>query len=155
MTPEKLALKRATQEVIRGVGGLEAAAGFCRVGKSALSDAQSVNKPDCFVALDVVADLEPLARGRDDWPQITRLLAQLHGFALVKLPDALPACADVLHLVARQARHGGELAEAICEALRDGHISEGEARTARALNREQIENAVAMDAVLAAIAGEA
>ena len=38
MTPELIDLERATAETIKGVGGLEAAAGFCRVGKSVLGD---------------------------------------------------------------------------------------------------------------------
>ena len=56
MTPELLDLKRATHETIKGVGGLEAAASFCRLGKSVLGDNQSVNKPESFMAIDVVAD---------------------------------------------------------------------------------------------------
>lgn len=70
MTPDTLALKRATAETIKGVGGLEAAADFCRVGKSVLSDNQSPNRADSFIAIDVVADLEPLARERAGWPHV-------------------------------------------------------------------------------------
>jgi hypothetical protein len=153
-TPEKLALKRATGEMIRGVGGLEAAAGFCRVGKSVLGCNQSPNEPDSFVALDVLADLEPLARGREGWPHVTRALAAQQGFALVKLPDALPEAGDLLHLVARQAREGGAIASAICAALADGKVDADEARAARKQVADLIDVAVAMDAALAAIEGK-
>lgn len=154
MTPEKLALKRATQETIRGVGGLEAAAGFCRVGKSVLSDAQSVNRADCFAAIDVVADLEPLARGREGWPHITRALAAAQGFALVKLPEALPAKRELLNLVARQSSEASRITQAICEALADDdRVDAREARGVRPLVHEAQEILAALDAALAAIEG--
>ena len=153
MTPEKLALKRATAEMIKGVGGLEAAAGFCRVGKSVLACNGSVNEPDSFVALDVVADLEPLARGRDGWPHVARALAAQSGFALVRLPDALPDAGGLLHLVAKQAKEGGDIASSICAALADGQVDAVEARAARREVADLIQVMVAMDAALAAIEG--
>lgn len=153
MTPEKIALKRATAEMIKGVGGVEAAAGYCRVGKSVLSDNGSANRPDSFVAIDVVADLQPLAAGREGWPQITRALAAADGFALVKLPEAMPDGSALLHLLARLARENGEIARAVCEALADGKVCAGEAKRIRGEVRDLIEGAVAMDAALAKIEG--
>ncbi len=159
MTPEKLHLKRATHETVRGVGGVEAAAGFCRIGKSALANtyAESDKHAECFMPLDVVLDLEPLARGRDGWPHVTRLLAASLGFALVKLPDALPTNGELLKLAARQAREGGSITHGICEALADdGRVDAREASGVRPQVRDAIEILVALDASLAAIieAGE-
>lgn len=152
MTPEKLALKRATGEMLRGVGGLEAAAGFCRVGKTILGDNQSQNRPDSFVALDVIADLEPLARDRDGWPHVTRALAATMGFVLVKLPEAQVTNADLLNLLGRQAKEGGDISQAVCTALADGVVRRAEARDIREEIRQQMEVLAAMDAALAAIA---
>lgn len=154
MTPERINLKRATADLIKGCGGLEAAAGFCRVGKSVLGDNQSVNRPDSFIAIDVVQDLEPLARARDGWPHVTRALASQLGFALVKLPDAVPGGTDLLLLLARLSKEGGDIAAAICAAVADHVVTPAEARDVRRQVREQIEVAVQLDAVLAAIEAE-
>lgn len=112
MTPELLNLKRATAEMIKGVGGVEAAAGFCRVGKSTLSDAQNYRRPDVFIALDVVFDLEPLARDRTGWPHITRELCTAMGGVFVPLPEAQATRADLLALLATKARESSELTAA-------------------------------------------
>ncbi len=151
MTPEKLNLKRATGEMLKGVGGLEAAAGFCRVGKSALGDNQSVNKPESFVALDVIADLEPLARDRDGWPHVTRALAATMGFVLVKLPEALASNADMLTLVGRHAKESADVSQSVCMALSDGSVSRREAGNIRTEIRHQMEVLAAMDAAMALV----
>jgi hypothetical protein len=151
VTPEKLNLKRATGEMLKGVGGLEAASGFCRVGKSALGDNQSVNKPESFVALDVIADLEPLARDRDGWPHVTRALAAAMGFVLVKLPEAQATTADLLNLVGRHAKEGSDVSQAVCKALSDGIVRRREASEVRAEIRHQMEVLAAMDAAMALI----
>lgn len=154
MTPEKLNLKRATADMLKGVGGLEAAAGFCRVGKSILGDNQSINKPDSFVALDVISDLEPLARDRDGWPHVTRALAATMGFVLVKLPDAPATNSDILTLLGKQAKESGDISQAVCAALADGVVRRSEAANIRAEVRQQMEILAAMDAELAAIETE-
>lgn len=151
MTPEKLNLKRATGEMIKGVGGLEAAAGFCRVGKSALGDNQSLNKHESFVALDVIADLEPLARGRHGWPHVTRALAATMGFVLVKVPDAPATCADLLELIGRHAKEGGDVSQSVCKALSDGVVRRNEATEIRSEIRHQMEVLAAMDAAMALV----
>jgi len=151
-TPEKLKLKRAFAEVVKGAGGVEASAGFCRVGKSVLSD-QSRPESESFPAIDVVADLEPLARNRPGWPHITRELAGQLGFALVKLPEALPDGADLLILLGGLGQSFGQVSSEVCDALSDGRVQPPEATRIRALLRQQIEIAVRMDAVLAAIEG--
>ena len=150
LAPEKLALKRAGADMVKGVGGFEAAAMFCRVGKSVLSE-QCRPESDGFLSIDVVMDLEPLAAGRAGWPHVTRLMAAHQVFALVKLPNAPPEGSDLLLLLARQSKEAGDVASAICEALADQCVEPREARAVREQVRELIDVAVAMDAALAAI----
>lgn len=151
MTPEKLDLKRATQEMIRGVGGLEAAAGFCRVGKSVLGDNQSISKPESFVALDVVEDLEPLARDRDGWPHVTRAMCRHMGGVFVAIPEGRATGADLMGMLARKVKEGADVSSSLCEALRDGEVKPEEARKVRGEIMELMELLAAMDAELAAI----
>ena len=154
MTPEQISLKRATGEMIKGCGGLEAAAAFCRVGKTVLGDNASTSRSDSFVAIDVVQDLEPLARARDGWPHVTRALAAAMGFALVQLPDAIPQGRDLLLWLAKLSKEHGDVAHSVCAALADHRVEGSEATAIRRQLREQIEVAVQLDAVLAAIEAE-
>lgn len=127
MTPDRLALKRATSEMVKGVGGLEAGAAFTRIGKSMLADYGSLNKADCFVPIDVVADLEPLARERTGWPHVTQALCKAMGGTFVAEPDA-PATDE--SLLAAMSRLHGEFAEVtatVCAGLADRHWCEGDA----------------------------
>jgi hypothetical protein len=155
MKPENLALKRATAEMLKGVGGLEAAAGFCRVGKSVLGDAQNPNCPDRFVTVDVVADLEPLAREREGWPHVTTMLCRLMGGAFVPLPQGEIGREDLIGSLARLAKENGDIATAICAAVADGKIEPAEAAAARVQVAEGQQVLAAMDRQLAAISGEA
>lgn len=122
MTPDDLALKRATGEMIKGVGGVEASAEWCRVGKSVLSDNQSPNKPDSFAAIDVVAALEPLARARDGWPHVTQALCQRMGGVFVPVPEVPPGRRDLCALLGEQAKESSDLTRALAKALGDGRV---------------------------------
>ncbi len=119
MTPEKALLKRATVEMIRGVGGLEAGAEFTRVGKSMLADYGSLNKPDCFAAVDVIADLEPLSRERTGWPHVTQALCKLMGGTFVAEPDAPATSADLLALSSKLSSEFNDAIGAVCAGLAD------------------------------------
>lgn len=154
MTPEQLDLKRATAETIKGVGGVEAAATFCRVGKSALSDNQSVNQPESFIALDVLADLEPLARERSGWPHVTRALCRRMGGMFVPQPDVRAAGADLLQLLGRHAQESADVSRAICEAIGDGKVCPADARKIRIEVAQAMELLALVDADLAVIEGE-
>lgn len=148
MTPDTLALKAATAEMIKGVGGLEAAAGFCRVGKSVLGDNQSINRADSFVALDVVAALEPLARERSGWPHVTRALCQRMGGVFVAVPEAMPAGGVLLELLGQQAKENADVSQSVCAALSDGVVDAKDATAIRTEIWQAIERLVAMDALL-------
>lgn len=153
MTPEDLALKRATAEMVRGVGGVEAGAAFCRVGKSQLSDYQSVNRAECFVPLDVVAALEPLARDRAGWPHVTSALCQRMGGSFVAMPEVPPGRRDLCTLIGEQAVESAELTTALMRALGDGrcdpHECDEPLREARELLAKAATIIVALEAIKA------
>lgn len=153
MKPERIALKAATGEMIKGVGGLEAAAGFCRVGKSVLGDNQSLNRDDSFVAIDVVADLEPLARERSGWPHVTQALCARMGGTFVALPEVPSSRADILTLLSTQCEEHGDLTKALCAALADGSWSPREIATAKAAARDVIRSAATILAELDCLGG--
>jgi hypothetical protein len=88
LTPEMQGLKRATAALVKAGGGVEAAALLCRLGKSQLACAGSVNEADRFLPADAILDLESCTRGLPGWPQITGFLARQHGLALVDLSVA-------------------------------------------------------------------
>jgi len=148
MTPEKLALKRAFAETVKGVGGLETAATFCRVGKSVLGANQSVNEDESFAALDVIADLEPLARDRAGWPHVTQALCLQMGGTFVALPDAPTSKEGLLTLLARQAQEQNDLTQAICAGLSDGRFCAKDASKALREVDDIIRVAAAMRAEL-------
>ncbi len=151
MTPERIKLKSATEEMIKGVGGLEAAAGFCRVGKSTLGEALSVNHDTRFVTLDVIADLEPLARSREGWPHVTRNLCQIMGGTFVALPDAPATREDLLSLLASLTKELSEVTAAVCTGLADNNFDQTDARKTLTEVDDAIRVAAAMRAALQTI----
>ncbi|MGO1303235.1 MAG: phage regulatory CII family protein [Sphingomonas parapaucimobilis] len=158
MKPEHLHLKQATADLIKGVGGVEYAATVCRVGKSTLSDAQNHGKPDNFLAVDVIFDLEPLSRERSGWPHVTRALCAANGGMFVPLPDGPVTREDLLMLLARKARESGELTEAAiacCSAVDDNPAQRREAaRNAIKELDEVVAVALEMRVALKTIEGE-
>lgn len=132
MTPELLALKRATGAVVKGVGGLEEAARRCRIGKSTLGDNQSVNHPESFMAIDVVMALEPLTRGRDDWPAVTRELCLANGGVFVELPEAVDDAAVEASVFDLVERLGAVSREVRVSRADDGEIDRAERAKIRA-----------------------
>lgn len=155
LTPEKLALKRATGEMIAGVGGLEAAAGFCRVGKSKLSENQSINCPESFAAVDVVADLEPLARNRPGWPHVTRFLCQQMGGAFVALPSAANAGGDIHAAAGVHAKEASDVTARLLAAAAQGPMTREIVQRNELVReaREAVEASVQLLALIEAIAG--
>jgi hypothetical protein len=120
MTPEKALLKRATADMIKGVGGCEAGVGFTRVRKTMLADYGSFNKPECFAPIDVIVDLEPLARDRSGWPHVTQALCKLMGGTFVPEPDAPALQADLLSMMSQLSNEFNDVTRAICTGLADG-----------------------------------
>ncbi|WP_342248636.1 hypothetical protein [Sphingomonas sp. OTU376] len=155
MKPERISLKVATAEMIKGVGGLEAAAGFCRVGKSVLGEAQSISCPDRYVAIDVVADLEPLARDREGWPHVTRALCLAMGGVFVALPSTPPGREDLIGSVGRLAGEAADVTQAICGMVADEKNERHEIAAARVQVAEAMAVLAALDRQLQAMAGDA
>ena len=154
MTPEQLDLKRATGEMLLGVGGLEAAAGFCRVQKSRLGEYKSENSPDAFVPLDVIADLEPLSRQRSGWPHVTRTLCRRMGGVFVAVPAVRATGTALLTLLARHGQESVDVSTAICGALADGKVDATDARRIRTEVAQAMELLALVDAELSIIEQE-
>jgi hypothetical protein len=125
LTPAQQALKNASLDLVKAAGGFDAAAGFCRIGKSQLSDACSVNHPDKWLPVDVVADLQGVTRGQPGWPFVTRQLAEREALVLVALP-AVSSGPDFPAYLAQLAKEGGELMANLATALADGKVCSGD-----------------------------
>lgn len=107
LRPDKQALKRATSMLVRAAGGQEAAVGFTRLSRhQALSDYgnPSADMATRFAPIDVVADLEALTHDTPDHPAVTRQLARLAGYDLVRLPEV---------------RAGGDLSTQLFDVIRE------------------------------------
>lgn len=110
--------KRLTRRLIAAVEGVEAAATYCRIGKSQLSDCCNPNIA-AFLPSDAIEDLEGAAGD----PILTRHLARAAGCRLVPLPD-LPDDEDgLMQSLAEITGELGDLAHAIRDALADSHVS--------------------------------
>ncbi|MGE0178960.1 MAG: phage regulatory CII family protein [Sphingomonas sp.] len=113
--PAALALKHAARALVGAAGGVEAAARYCRAGKSQLSD-YGHRHVAAFMPIDVVADLEAIAP-----PHVTRMLAREAGYVLIALPAAdLPETAWSQH-GATLLREVGDCAAGLGEALASGN----------------------------------
>lgn len=138
--PDKQALKAASGALVRAVGGVEAAEGYCRANFRRLSE---YGRPDndCFMPIDVVADLQTVAHGTPGFPQVTRFLARRDGYALVKLPEPGGVSTDnLVAALAQASREHSDIATGMLEALRDGEVT---AEEAKRLHREALESAEA------------
>lgn len=110
---EYAAVKTTTQMLVQSLGGVDAAAGVTRVGRSQLSD-YGLLTSDKFCPVDVLMDMEHVAAT----PVITSMLARIAGFSLVRI---LPARAknELAALLARIGKDTGDLFATAAHAL--GH----------------------------------
>lgn len=155
MTAQMRALKRATGEMINGNDGLIEAAKRCRVGKSVLADYASQNNDNCFVPVDVVIDLEPLARDRKGWPHVTRELCEAMGGAFVLLPEARPDADDVHAALGTLVKEHGDAVATIIAGFADRRAEPRELESALKELREMIEAAVQLKVLLGRMLEEA
>lgn len=149
MTPEKIALKRAVEEMVKGVGGLEACAPFCRVGKTRLAEYYSGHMADRFAPIDVIADLEPMARERTGWPHVTSVLCTLMGGTFVMLPERPATTADIFALLAGLSKEMADATGVICRAMADGSMDRDEALAALA----EVDQLIAVSAEMRVLLG--
>lgn len=108
--------------LIAACGGLEEAAGVCRIGRSQLSDCQSPHGAG-FLPADVIADLE----AHCGEPVVSRALARA---VIAEAPEAGEALVDA---ACEAAEAVAALQREVRRALSDGALTPGE-RTA--LTRE-------------------
>lgn len=140
-------LKARTRRLVDMCGGVESAATITRGGFQALS---KYGRPQegLFCPIDIVADLETDAGD----PVITRELAALSGFVLVRVPST-ERSPTWLGGIAAVAKEAGEVVGRIGEALADGDVSADDIRTLQLREecRHAIEALAAIDAALAAV----
>lgn len=154
MTPERLLLKRATVEMVKGVGGQDAAALFTRVRKSMLSDYGNENRPDLFAPIDVIVDLEPLAQERSGWPHVTQALCKLMGGTFVPEPDARATEESLLAVMSRLSTEFAEVTSALCTGLADKHWCEQDGAELESQLNDVIRVAIQMRALARSTEGK-
>jgi len=119
-----ISLKTQTKKLVNAVHGVEAAAASTRGAPVTFHRAYDNNRPDCYLGIDQVLDLEMI--GGD--PHVTRRLAELQGYRLVRAaPKAhAPKCPERGALVLVQA--AGDYAGTVAEAAADSHYTVNEIR---------------------------
>lgn len=129
---EYRALKTAAKLLVHEVGQLDAAASCCRLGRSQIAECCDPNKPDRWLPLDVIADLEKVA-GR---PIVTAVLARLAHHLLMPQPDAAAGHFDAA--VGRALTASSCAATRFIEAKADGKVTPEEAAEFAGLAHETI-----------------
>jgi hypothetical protein len=137
---ERRALKTGFRVLVQHSGGLEAAAAASRLNKTHLAASYDQEAKDRFPALDVVADLERAA----GVPVVTKLLAAMHGLALVHV-EPIGGCA--ISAIASVGQNSSDVFAAFVRAVSDGVITEAE----RADLRQKMLDLVAVATEAAAI----
>lgn len=149
-----LALKGATASLFAAAGGQSAAARTAgRVGQQQLSKYASLaeDQAECFVPLDIVADIEAEICSRGGRPVITERLAEMAGYELV--PVAADGKAGLLRLFGAVGRASALAMSRMAEDLADGTISPAEARQQHQDVRAWIDALCRYEAVLAKVSG--
>jgi hypothetical protein len=137
---ERRALKTGFRVLVQHAGGLEAAAAASRLNKTHLAVSYDQQAKDRFPPLDVVADLERAA----GVPVLTRLMAGMHGMALVHV-EPISGCA--ISAIAAVGQNSSEVFAAFGRAVADGAITDSE----RAVLRQEMLDLVAVATEAAAI----
>ena len=144
-------LKIAFGELVALVGGLEAAASLCRVGKSTLARYASLSPADaeCFAPVDVVRALEAVTGEAT----VTSELATMADGTFVKLPSvARPA--DLFGALAALSREASETTTAVCAGFNDEKFCDVDAEKTLGEVDDVIARATQMRALLLTIMGD-
>lgn len=115
LSPEQLALKALTRNLIDKLGGLDAAASCCRVGRSQLANYCSPHQ-DQFLPIDILQRLERVAEDA----ALTEELLRQHGLVAVR-PQGSPA-ASILSGLALLAAEMSDLHRVSAEGMEDGQL---------------------------------
>jgi hypothetical protein len=94
MNPRDQALKRATRAQVAAAGGCEGAAPLCRLGKSQLAAAGSINEPDRWLPVDVLRDLMGVTAGHADQLAVLQHLAAEVGAVVLPGVDVAAVTLD-------------------------------------------------------------
>jgi hypothetical protein len=140
---ERRALKTGFRVLVQHSGGLEAAAAASRLNKTHLAAGYDQEAKDRFPALDVVADLERAAGE----PIVTKLLAAMHGLALVRV-EPVSGCA--MRAIASVGERSSEVFAAFGRAMADGAMTQEE----RAVLHRELLDLVAAAKEAAAMLGK-
>lgn len=118
-------IKRATELLVKSLGGIEAAAPIIGKGKSTVGRWTNKNDDESINVLDL-RELEANA----DAPLVTAVLARLAGGVFIPLPQ-MPGSADALPMqVMELAKELGELSESVRQGLGDGSFDAADAQKA-------------------------
>lgn len=118
---DRFSLKATFRQLLKLAGGQEAAALITRGKHQTLNRYGNPNEEDCHAPVDVIADLE-----RDiGEPIITKHLAEMHGFMLVK-KSAVAADASLIAHLSTLASESGQTIQAIAEGIADQQLTEAE-----------------------------
>jgi len=154
MTPARQrALKERFRDLVETVGGVDAASGFCRPGKTALAQYYSLSPADAdrFAPIDVIVCLEAVAGE----PIVTRYLAAEASALVVPIAAQAASCADLFRLMGEKCRESADLNEHLLTSLADHDFNEREAAEAVRKMDDLLRVAATMRAVFAQRAGEA
>ncbi|GAN68311.1 thioredoxin domain-containing protein [Acetobacter orleanensis] len=115
------AIKTATKNALKVIGGIDAAERVCRVGRSQLSDYGNRNSLQCVPA-DVAVDLDISAQE----PLILAAMAVAEGFRLV--PVKFSGTGHIPQELAKFSKFTSEVLQEGIESLEDGQVDVAEAR---------------------------
>ncbi len=125
-TAERMSLKAEVRLAVREAGGQEA----CAAASDRIKRHQSFNdygdpqKADRHMSLDTVAEIERFNKN----PRITRRLAALAGYLLVRLPAACTSGTKLGRITAKALKETSDVFAGLGAALDDDRITTGEAR---------------------------
>ncbi|MFW2829902.1 hypothetical protein [Sphingomonas sp. ID0503] len=145
------AIKIAFGELIGKIGGIEAAAGFTRVGKSTLARYYSLAPADaeCFPPADVIDDLERVAGD----PIVTRMMARGQDYLLLRDVQAGSVSIIDLHAaIANCAKEHGDAVASLLSALTDLALTPAEARRVIREMDEELQAHLRLRALVAQVA---
>lgn len=129
MVSEALQLKRASEVLVKSLGGIEHAASLLNKGKSVVGRWVNRNEPDHWFNL---RDLREAEANAPD-PVVTKALCRMAGGVFVPNVDLGADEGTLGFFVMRMAKELGDVSGEIAAALADGVVDPGEA--ARALGQ--------------------
>lgn len=126
MGAEGLQLKRASELLVKSLGGIEAAAGLLGKGASTVGRWVNRNDPDHFVNLRDLRELEANAPE----PLVTITLCRMAGGVFVPNIDHAADEGTLAGMVMQLSKELGDVSGTVAKALADGVVTSAEAEAA-------------------------